>query len=82
MTKLLDLSQRQVRNLARELRDKGVPIQTAFANRERVYYLNPKEWHAEPVSLNLTEQQLIALLVATEAAQDCCILLAGMFRYA
>jgi predicted DNA-binding transcriptional regulator YafY len=68
-SKLLDVSPRQVRNLVKELRDRGVPVQADFTDRERIYYLKPKDWYAETVSLDLTEQQLMALLVATQAAR-------------
>lgn len=66
---LLGVSQRQIRNLVDDLREEGVRVQAGFVDRERVYYLDPKDWHTETVSLDLTEQQLMALLVATGAAQ-------------
>jgi predicted DNA-binding transcriptional regulator YafY len=66
---IIDVSQRQVRNLVAELRESGVPVQSTFVDRKRVYFLQAKDWRADTVSLDLTEQQLMALLVATRAAQ-------------
>lgn len=65
----LGVSARQVRNLVADLRDGGVPIQKTFEDRERVYYLDPADWHADTVTLDLPERQLLTLLVATKAAQ-------------
>lgn len=68
-SELLGVSQRQIRNLVAELEEEGVRVQSSFVDRERVYHLNPEDWYTDTVSLDLTEQQLMALQVATRAAQ-------------
>ena len=65
----LDITPRQVRNLVQQLRKDGVPVQSGFEDRQRVYYLDPQDWHADTVTLDLPERQLLALLVATHAAR-------------
>jgi predicted DNA-binding transcriptional regulator YafY len=65
----LGVSTRQVRNLVDDLRDEGVPVRETFEDRERVYYLDPEDWHADTVTLDLPERQLLTLLVATKAAR-------------
>ena len=65
----LGVSTRRVRDLAHELREEGVPIQETFEDRERVYYLEPMDWTAETVTLDLSERQSLALLIATQAAR-------------
>lgn len=65
----LDVSPRQVRNLVADLRDEGVPVQEDFEARERVYYLDPNNWHSDTVQLDLPERELLTLLVATRAAR-------------
>lgn len=64
----LGVSARQVRRLASSLREEGVSLQESFEGRRRVYYLEPGDWHADTVRLDLPEQELLALLVATRAA--------------
>lgn len=65
----LDVTPRQVRNLIQQLREDGVPVQSGFEDRQRIYYLDPQDWHADTVTLDLPERQLLALLVATHAAR-------------
>ena len=65
----LGISPRQVRNIVDDLRSEGVPVQKSFRDRKRVYYLSPEDWHADTVSLDLPERQLLTLLVATKAAR-------------
>jgi predicted DNA-binding transcriptional regulator YafY len=65
----LGVSPRQVRNLVDDLQEEGVPVRETFENRERVYYLDPADWHADTVTLDLPERQLLTLLVATKAAR-------------
>jgi predicted DNA-binding transcriptional regulator YafY len=64
----LGISPRQVRNIVDDLRSEGVPVQKSFRDRKRVYYLSSEDWHADTVSLDLPERQLLTLLVATKAA--------------
>ncbi|PSQ80664.1 MAG: hypothetical protein BRD40_04150 [Bacteroidetes bacterium QS_1_65_9] len=64
----LGVSARQVRRLASSLREEGVPLQESFEDRRRVYYLEPGDRHADTVSLDLPERELLALTVATRAA--------------
>ena len=65
----LEVSTRQVRNLVERLREEGVPVRETFEDRRRVYFLDPEEWHADTVTLDLPERQLLTLLVATKAAR-------------
>ena len=65
----LGVTSRQIRNLISDLRDEGVPVRETFEDRERVYYLDPEDWHADTVRLDLPERQLLTLLVATRAAR-------------
>lgn len=65
----LEVSTRQVRNLVDDLREDGVPVQETFEERERVYYLDPGDWHSGTVTLDLSERELLTLLVATKAAR-------------
>ncbi|WP_263786241.1 helix-turn-helix transcriptional regulator [Salinibacter grassmerensis] len=65
----LGVSKRRVRDVVKTLREEGVPVQEAFEDRRRVYYLKPGDWHSEAITLNIPERQLLTLLVATQAAR-------------
>jgi predicted DNA-binding transcriptional regulator YafY len=65
----LGVSVRHVRDLVAGLREGGIPIQESFEDRERIYYLEPNDWHADNITLDLPERELLTLLVATQAAR-------------
>jgi len=65
----LGVSKRHVRDVVKTLREEGVPVQEAFEDRRRVYYLEPGDWHSEAITLDIPERQLLTLLVATQAAR-------------
>lgn len=65
----LEVSARHVRDVVKDLREEGVPVQETFEDRRRVYYLEPGDWHSDAITLDLPERQLLTLLVATQAAR-------------
>lgn len=68
-SKELGVSARHIRNLVAGLREEGIPVQETFEDRERIYYLEPGDWHADNIALDLPERELLTLLVATHAAR-------------
>lgn len=65
----LDVSKRHVRRLVKRLRESDVPVQEAFEDRKRVYYLAPEDQPAANLPIRLTDQQILALAVASETAR-------------
>jgi len=65
----LDLSTRQVRRLLKQLGKQGIDIQEAQRGKQKEYYLDGADLRAENLPLDLTERQVLALVVAAQAAQ-------------
>lgn len=66
----LDLSVRQVRRLVRQLRDEDVPVQERQRGREKEYFLEEEDRRPHDFPIDLSEQQILALVVAAEAARS------------
>lgn len=62
-------SKRQVRRLLRKLREAGVSVRERRRGREKEFYLAEEDWRAPDFPVDLTERQLLALVVAAQAAR-------------
>jgi len=65
----LGVTKRQVRRLAHQLRDHDVPLQTRQNGREKAYLLPASERAVPDIPVDLTERQLLALVVAAQTAR-------------
>lgn len=66
----LDVSKRHVRRLINEqLRPAGVSIQDRKRGREKEFFLPEPDWRTPGLPVDLTERQLLALVVAAQAAR-------------
>lgn len=65
----LGVSKRHVRRLMQQLRDEGVPLETRRRGREKEVLLPEAERPVPDFPVDLTERQLLALVVAAQAAR-------------
>jgi predicted DNA-binding transcriptional regulator YafY len=63
-------SMRQARRLVRQLQEAGVPLTETRRGRQKEYALPPSEWTTSAVSLDLTEREALALVLATETVRS------------
>lgn len=62
-------STRQVRRLIRQLREADVPVRERRRHRKKEYFLAEEDRRAPGLPVDLTERQLLALVVAAQAAR-------------
>ncbi len=66
----LGVSPRQVRRLIKQLRANDIPVQEERSGRKKEYFLPPDELQVESLPVALSERQVLALVVAAEAARS------------
>lgn len=68
--KRLDVSARQVRRLITALREEGINVQEERRDRKKEFFLRPGDLRVEDLPIGLSERQILALVVAAEAARS------------
>jgi len=66
----LAVTKRQVRRLLADLEESGLPIEERWRGREKEYVLPPSEQKAADVSLDLSEREALALVLAAAAIRS------------
>ena len=61
---------RQARRLVRQLRAADVPLEESRRGRQKQFALPPSEWTTSAVTLDLTEREALALVLATETVRS------------
>lgn len=63
-------SKRHVRRLIAKLREEGIEVQETRRGRKKEYFLAPADQGPEGLPVDLTNRQMLALVVAAEAARS------------
>jgi predicted DNA-binding transcriptional regulator YafY len=66
----LGVSARQVRRLITRLREEGIDVREGRSGRTKTYFLPSNDLQVEDLPIGLTERQVLALVVAAEAARS------------
>jgi predicted DNA-binding transcriptional regulator YafY len=66
----LGVSARQVRRLITQLREEGIDVREGRSGRTKTYFLPSNDLQVEDLPIGLTERQVLALVVAAEAARS------------
>lgn len=66
----LDLSARQVRRIITRFQEENIPIRSARRGRAKEYYLDLPDQQVDGLPVGLKERQMLALVVAAEAARS------------